>query len=259
MKKITSSFALIASSLLSACSTPPAVHSHLARFDAPEVANTPFIINYKLGTNKTNVIPRDTGEPIHDEEDLYLGADISLSHGFEFNAEVSPSSPTFGYGLKYQLSGESREEAKPGNVSHAISVAYHASGNGEGNDDQGNHYSQSLTLYDIAWISGYRLTPQWLLYGSLFYQHGNLAVSYNPDDHRSHCQQNCLSGTLYEQTSSNYGLSLSTEYQPFQYVFVTLEGTYLHADWYNRDESELALNAAVTIQFTPEDVLKGLF
>ncbi|WP_125779151.1 hypothetical protein [Pseudoalteromonas rubra] len=258
MKK-TTPLALTTTLLLSACSTPPAVHSHLARFDAPEVADTPLVINYKLGTNKTNVIPKDTSAPIHDEEDLYLGADISLSHGFEFNFEVSPQAPTIGYGLKYQLSGDSRENARPGNVSHAITLAYHASANGEGNDGQGNLYTQSLALYDIAWISGYRLTPQWLIYGSLFYQHGNLDISYNPEHHRSHCQPACLTGTLYEQTSSNYGLSLSTEYQPFQYVFVTLEGTYLHADWYNRDKSELALNAALTVQFAPEEILRAIF
>ncbi|MEC4087589.1 hypothetical protein [Pseudoalteromonas rubra] len=250
MKKTLSLIAL--STLLGGCYSSPESVNSTARFASPEVNKSPFHLSLSLSTDTLNVIPLNTTEYVTDDSHLRAAAELSLGNGFELGWAAGGEGK---YSLKYQFYGNSREEASSGDVSHAVSISYVSgddsgveAGNYIGGTAYNNaHWEFDKNAIDVALISGYRLTPELLLYGSVFYQDGDIDGRYYIPN-SSTCKTKCKTDPI-NSDGKNYGVSLALEYTFTRNLFGTLEVTQHHADWFNRSQSKSTANFNLGYRF----------
>ncbi|QTL35462.1 hypothetical protein [Pseudoalteromonas viridis] len=250
MKKTLSLIAL--ATFLGGCYSSPESPNSTARFASPEVNRSPFHLSMALSTDTLNVIPMDTSDDLTDDSHLRAAAELSLGYGFEFGWAAGGEGK---YNLKYQFYGKGREEASSGDISHAVSIGYVSgddsgveAGNYIGNREYNkSHWKFDKNAIDIALISGYRMTPELLLYGSVFYQNGEIDGHYYIPDYSS-CTRTCKTDPI-NSDGNNYGVSLALEYAFTRHLFGTLEVTRHHADWFNRTQSKSTANINIGYRF----------
>lgn len=250
MKKTLSLIAL--SGLLGGCYSSPESLNSMARFDSPEVNKAPFKLSMSLGTDTSNVVALKTNDEATEDSHLRAAAELSLGHGFELGWAAGGEGK---YSLKYQFYGKGREQASSGDISLAMSIGY-VSGDDSG-VEAGNyvglqeynksHWEFDKNAIDVALISGYRFTPDLLLYGSVFYQDGEIDGRYYIKD-PGLCTTGCKTDPIHSD-GKNYGVSVALEYAFTRNVFGTLEATLHQADWFDRTKSESSANLNVGYRF----------
>ncbi|KID55079.1 hypothetical protein JF50_25050 [Pseudoalteromonas luteoviolacea] len=252
MKKCTAALGFII--VLSGCqSTPPEADPGSVRLDSPEVHSQPFNVKLAVGTDKGRSIPID-GTPLGSDELGYY-ASIEMSLGSGFSAKYQEGKAVKG-AIKYQFAGQHAETAQAGNISHAITLGYltdHESGREKGKNDSSHSTKWELDhdLIDIAWITGYRLSEEVLIYGSAFYQFGDIDGAYYRTNLKGCIESRVPECVLshFSDDGSAYGLSVSVEYAITQSLLYSIEVSHSRTNWFNRNENDTLVNGNITYQF----------
>ncbi|KZN52096.1 hypothetical protein [Pseudoalteromonas luteoviolacea] len=238
--------------VLTGCqSTPPEADPGSVRLDSPEVHSQPFNVKLAIGTDKGRPIPIGDAPLESNESDFYASAEMSLGGGFSAKYQVGKAVK---WSVKYQFSGQHAETAQAGNISHAIAVGY-LSDQESGYGEYKNHNSATIRgdweldhdFIDIAWITGYRFSEDALIYGSAFYQFGEIdGAFYNScsGPHTPECAQNHFS-----DDGSAYGLSVAVEYALTRYFLYSMEVSHSRFNWFNRNENDTLVNGNFIYQF----------
>jgi hypothetical protein len=255
-------FILIASAIfLTACkTTSPNVANSMARFDSSEVNSQPF--KFKLaGTSDKIHIISDESQPSDDIKEatgeLGYSVAMTLGHGVELKYSQT-NDIAQKYGLKYQFYGAPLEEKVVGNVSLATDIKYVTSDRWK-NLDSGNRWELEQKYLDLALIGGYRIGPQALLYGSVFYQKGDVDGQYelreyvDPDtdiklNEGCGIEIDCIT-SQFDDDGYGYGVNLAFEYEVWSWFAITGELVYHNANWFNRSQSETASNVSLEFRF----------
>jgi hypothetical protein len=171
---------LISTILFTGCTTlAPKVHLNSYRLENPEVASTPLKVNIATGiVTDTELTVQDTTEDNIDGAEIRLlgKLGVTLAKGLQFSLSHSRSD-RYRLSGKYQFYGDNADLATQGNFSQAISLGYSNGVTAETERttseevyNAGNYLNWELTTHtvDIAWILGYRLTDNVMLYGGPF-------------------------------------------------------------------------------------------
>lgn len=249
-------------SQLTACVASPEVRTSMARFDSPEVNSKPFKVKLSVGTDTQNEVPLATDEAANMSHITRLSAAMAIGYGVELKYSHAESSK---FGIKYQLLGAHLEEKLPGNVSLAASFAFiHASPSDryildseiydlEADLYKRNWKSTHKTL-DYALIGGYRITNSALLYGSLFYQDGDVSgktyITPRDIENYSLCDENdpCVI-EYFNSDGKAYGANLGLEYQIKPWFVISGELVHHKARWFNRNSNQTGANVNFEFRF----------
>ena len=228
----------------------------MARFDSPEINSKPFHFKLAVGSDSSNQISINKNKKSERDNALRFSAAMSLGHGFEArlvdNGETQAS-------LKYQIYGAPLEEKGVGNVSLASSVGYIWAKRDENANKQYNDWSMEQKSYDLSLIAGYRLSSEALLYGSVFYQNGDVDGTYyllegydSVHNETTHVgcgrDKTCIKGNFSDKGRA-YGVSLALEYELLTWLALTGEVVHHRADWFERTNNETAANLNVEFRF----------
>ncbi|WP_171045744.1 hypothetical protein, partial [Pseudoalteromonas rubra] len=113
-----------------------------------------------------HVVPHEGSIDAESESKGLTSAKLSLGFGLELDATIASDT---NYGIKYQFYGKHREHAQSGDWSHAVRFGF-VTNNDDGNTGNENsyrHWRLDKQLLDVSFISGYRISPQLLVYGSV--------------------------------------------------------------------------------------------
>ncbi len=173
-------FVMLSTLLFTGCTTiAPKVHLDSYRLENPEVASTPLKVNIATGiVTDTELTVQDTTEDNIDGAEIRLlgKLGVTLAKGLQFSLSHSRSD-RYRLSGKYQFYGDNADLATQGNFSQAISLGY---AHGVTSDTERvidaesysakNYFDWELTTHtiDIAWILGYRMTDNFMLYGGPF-------------------------------------------------------------------------------------------
>ncbi len=173
-------FVMLSTLLFTGCTTiAPKVHLDSYRLENPEVASTPLKVNIATGiVTDTELTVQDTTEDNIDGAEIRLlgKLGVTLAKGLQFSLSHSRSD-RYRLSAKYQFYGDNADLATQGNFSQAISLGYTNGVTSEAErvkDAESysakNYFEWELTTHtvDIAWILGYRVTDNFMLYGGPF-------------------------------------------------------------------------------------------
>jgi hypothetical protein len=157
----------------------PKVHLNAYRLENPEVVSKPLKVNLAAGIVTVNQLTVQ----VTDEEnyasytlDSMVNLGVSLAKGLQFSLSDSPGS--YRLSAKYQFYGNHADLATKGNFSQAFSLGYANTDTSDeeplpGNDrySGGEYLNWELATHtiDVAWILGYRITHNFMVYGGPFY------------------------------------------------------------------------------------------
>jgi hypothetical protein len=179
---------LISTILFTGCANlaPPKVHLNSYRLENPEVVSKPFKVNIATGVVATNqlTVP-DTDGALQDtdrgnEDEVVTGflGELGMTIAKGLQLSLSGNESVSRYSAKYQFYGNNADLATQGNFSQAISLGYSDSESsseefipGAYESDAQDYFAWELTSHtvDIAWILGYRMTHNFMVYGGPFY------------------------------------------------------------------------------------------
>ncbi|MDK1288685.1 hypothetical protein [Pseudoalteromonas umbrosa] len=254
MKKCAAALASLA--VLTGCNSTPEADTGSVRLDSPEVHSQPFNVKLAIGLDKGQPIPIGDSPLKSNDTGLYVSGEMSLGAGFSAKYQTGKAVKAT---LKYQLSGQHAETAQAGNLSHAITIGYlsdHESG--VESKEQSNllpsdnrAWELDHDLIDIAWVTGYRLSEDTLLYGSVFYQTGDIDGTYYRTTYEGCNEQHAAECALshFSDDGSAYGLSLSLEYAFTKRFLGSLEVVHSRSNWFNRNEDDTLINGNIIYQF----------
>lgn len=239
-------------SALAGCNSTPHINTHLARFQNPEISKEPFQFDLSLGTDNT---VKTSMNPVKDSDiDTKIRVSGSLALGGGFELEVNEKAS-----LRYQFSGEHREQAVAGNISQAVSIGYgkDANSNEFGYEEElnGRLYKLDVNYLDVAWNVGYRYSPEWLFYGSVFAKQGRSKISYySAIDYsvNSSCTEKFANACLLERMTDSgkvYGITAAAEYALTSKWALEVEGVLSHVNWFDKGENVTTLNANIKYRF----------
>ncbi len=154
------------------------------RFDSPEASGKTFKghvdpvtiqgANHLTIVNDYTRVPPVTDSPqlSRSEVNYQFGAGMGLIDRLDMDVKIPASGPAL-IGLKYQLLGDTAAEAKPENISLAVTAAAGYGGDsGDSKQLLGNVASQFTMQewsFDTAVIAGFRTMPWMLIFGGPFY------------------------------------------------------------------------------------------
>lgn len=256
MNKLIVISTVVSSIVLAGCESTPEVKPRMARFDSPEVNSQPFHFNITAGSDSSNQIAINKNKKSERDNTLRFSAVMTLGKGFEArfvdNGENQVS-------LKYQMLGAPLEQKKTGNLSLAGSLGYIWAKRSESPTKQYNDWSMEQKSYDLSLIAGYRLNRQAILYGSVFYQNGDVDGKYYLFEHydveqnvtiNEGCGWNKTCVASYFSDKGNaYGLSLALEYEVLTWLAVTGEVVHHRAEWFERTNNETGAHFNVEFRF----------
>lgn len=266
MKTLSLAVLILANAALVGCESTPNVKPRMARFNSPEVHSQPFNFKLAVGTDTSNEISINNTKKADRDSALRFSAAMTLSHGFEaryvYNGEQQLS-------LKYQWLGAPEEEKQSGNFSLATiagyilserkDVVYIHSKRKESDTRAYNNWSLEQKSYDLSLIAGYRFNGQTLMYGSVFYQDGDIDGKYyltesyddvNNEQINPGCgyDRTCV-GSHFTDKGKAYGASLALEYEFLTWLVLTGELVHHKADWFNRSNNETGANVNLEFRF----------
>ncbi|MCF6439996.1 hypothetical protein L1077_11180 [Pseudoalteromonas luteoviolacea] len=251
MQKCTAALASLF--ILAGCNSTPEADTGSVRLDSPEVHSEPFHFKLALGLDKGQPIPKGDAPLGSNDTGLFINAETTLGGGFSAKYQIGKAIKAT---LKYQLFGQHAETAQTGNISHAVTLGYLTDTETGLETKYPNKYTPELDkdwkltqdLIDIAWITGYRLSPDALLYGSIFYQTGDIDGAYYntrcKDNYAPECAQ-----SYFIDDGSAFGLSISLEYAFTKYFLGSIEAVHSRSNWFNRNEDDTLVNGKLTFQF----------
>ncbi|KZN65927.1 hypothetical protein N473_10185 [Pseudoalteromonas luteoviolacea CPMOR-1] len=254
MKKCAAALASLV--ILSGCTSTPEADTGSVRLDSPEVHSQPFHVKLAIGLDKGQPIPIGNAPLKSNDTGLFVSGEMSLGAGFSAKYQTGKAVKAT---LKYQFSGQHAETSQAGNVSHAITLGYlsdHESGvesKEESNLSPATSRAWDLDhdLIDIAWITGYRLSEETLLYGSVFYQTGEIDGTYYRTTYNGCGEQYAAECTLnhFSDDGSAFGVSLSLEYAFTKSFLGSFEVVHSRSNWFNRNEDDTLVNGNFIYQF----------
>lgn len=238
--------------LLSACNTynPVIVSVSNHRLDNPEVNSKPLKLNLALGaSSKTTLTVEedssdDDGAGLH----LYAQGSITAGKGVEISIRLDDQSSTH-FGIKYQFYGENADKSSPGNFSQAFTLGYDTNNTNDFSECNSSSCTASestfswdhdTSIYDGAWILGYKLTEYNIVYGGPFYQWGSLN-GYKSSSNGSQ-----------EEIDSNgemIGANLAIEHRFQGGLGLTGEVVYSTLRWNEFSEDSTGVNFKIDYQF----------
>ncbi|MDK9682297.1 hypothetical protein [Pseudoalteromonas shioyasakiensis] len=269
MKTFKPFLAFIALGLLAGCQSTTETGVSMARFESPEINSDPFHFRATVGTDTSKIIAKDTSESTSTSTAITTSMSMTLGYSTELTvgAGIGGDHDYEKYAIKHQFYGSPLESAVEKNFSMAVSLGYIRSedaGYGTllaGNyDDDTYDWDLSHDTYDIALISGYRLSSKALLYGSIFYQKGTIDVDYTQMYYRTEEGDVFLSGACSDTPEQcldfsadydghNAGVSIALEYAFTHWFAITGEAVYKSMNWFDRSESETAANVNFEFRF----------
>ncbi len=257
MKNI--SVAVIILSFLSGCESTPQTVMPTYRLNSPEVSSVPLAVNISSGVgsiSEVNLTESDkvSSENVNDSA-LFFRASIVAVEGLKIIASGAANhDEVASVTALYQFYGLNADKTVAGNVSQALSLAY-VSSSGRGSygsltpqvtaEDKSVNWEQDTDIIDVAWILGYRISPELLTYGGPFYQWGKAKVrnalesgsnkleSYSKEEHNG----NLLGANLALEYRFNFGLGL------------TGEVVFSKAKWSDSTITESSFNFKIDYQF----------
>jgi hypothetical protein len=214
-----------------------------------------------MGSDTKNVITIDqTEEPLKESTVRYSAA-MTLGGGFEARYTVSEDTEV---GLKYQFYGAPLEEKVVGNISLATSLGYSqdkqtSNGNTLFGSTRDEGFELKYRHADIALISGYRLSANALIYGSVFFQKGDVEGSYKLIEYYDSAidmtvnegcgiSRDCFT-TGISDNGHAYGANLALEYEIWRWFAITGEVVYHKANWFDRSNAETTGNVNLEFRF----------
>ncbi|MEW6993500.1 hypothetical protein AADZ84_04415 [Colwelliaceae bacterium MEBiC 14330] len=172
-------FVVLSTFLFTGCTTiAPKVHLDSYRLENPEVASTALKVNIATGlVTETQLTVQDTTGDNDDGADINLLGQLGMTVAKGLQFTLSNTSSMARLSAKYQFYGNNADLATQGNFSQAISLGY---ANGETSNeelmpgayesDAQNYFAWDLETHtiDVAWILGYRITHNFMIYGGPF-------------------------------------------------------------------------------------------
>jgi hypothetical protein len=245
---------------LAGCQSTPQTTMPTYRLNSPEVNSTALKIKIGGGTGNESSINLNT----YKEGDLvdinsntvnnltpFAQVSIVAVKGLKFVV-----SDDTGLGIKalYQFYGLNADNTVEGNFSQALSLGYLT------NDDQGDydldydslypyydsHWKQKTKIIDFAWISGYRINADFLIYGGPFFQRGKSKVT----ETLSALTNEVDKIVSKKQHKGNlYGANIAFEYRLNFGLGFTGEVVYSKAEWSKSTINGASFNFKVDYQF----------
>ncbi len=179
------SVAIISSLFLTGCNSTPKVFLSTHRLENPEVASKPLKVNISSGIVTDSIVTvQETDDEPSDGNDLNLMANIGMTFAKGLQFSLTRSHETYRLSGKYQFWGENSDKATKGNFSQAISLGYirrdveEEEGNPELDgknlsqvpvEERSSTWQHRTNTIDIAWVLGYRLSHNFMIYGGPFY------------------------------------------------------------------------------------------
>jgi len=231
---------LIATTLfLLGCETlqKPTSSYSLQRLTAPEVAAQPWRASAHIGhaemhkvvlpdsaTSRPNFNCQDTPLCVVEGASFFSG-NLTVLPGFAFayNSQLNRVSAT------WQFAGDYADHAKPGNFSQALvlGASKHSDSDSAvelpstqftGRTAAGS-WDQTTQAMDFGWIGGYRIHPDWLIYGGPF-------VTFHDIDNRVSTETRAEVVNITNQfnfSARQLGANLAVQYQAFTLFDIPIE------------------------------------
>lgn len=239
---------LVAVVAITGCESTPTVEPGLSRFDSPEVHSEAFNVRASLGFEGKNIVSED-GLSESNNHSLRADVAVTLGKGVEVSYLYSTDTKV---ALKYQFYGAPKEQLKVGNVSQAVSIGYVKSPEQSGRKKD-RRWSQRYDYLDLAWVTGYRVAADKLIYGGVFYQRGeatgeNYKFNFELDCDWDSNSQRCFLND-FQTDGTNYGVNVGFEYQFNTWSSVMLEFVHGNAKWYGNSHTESAFGANFSYHF----------
>ncbi|MCO7186880.1 MULTISPECIES: hypothetical protein [unclassified Pseudoalteromonas] len=235
----------MALTVLAGCYSTPKAHNDMVRLNSSEVNEEALKLELAFGKASTHVMPHEGGMDADSESKGLNSAKLSLGYGLELDAIIASDTS---FGIKYQFYGKHREHAQSGDWSHAVRFGF-VTNKDHGTTSRENtyrHWGLDKQLLDVSFISGYRISPQFLAYGSVFYQTGDMEIIYCAE--REGCNADVANKVL-DYDGHNYGLSLAIEHAFSPSWYGTLETVYHHSSWFDRSNTEMGINVSLAYRF----------
>ncbi len=250
------------SMIITGCATivPPKVHLNAYRLENPEVVSQPLKVNIASGVVATNQLTvqdtdgalQDTDRGNEDEVDIKLLGELGMTVAKGLQLSLSYNTSVSRLSAKYQFYGNNADLATQGNFSQAISLGYSDSETSSqelipiaDESDAQEYFVWDLTSHtvDIAWILGYRMTHNFMVYGGPFYGY-SVAKGTRFKDSAAFEKALDLSGHMT-------GANIAFEYRFDMGLALSLEALTYQNRW-EGDEysiSDTALNFKIDYQF----------
>ncbi|MFT6269314.1 MAG: hypothetical protein ACJAVV_002139 [Alphaproteobacteria bacterium] len=271
---------LISASLLSGCFSSKTSLSTV-RMDRPEVSENAYAVRARLGLAQrneiilsefaTNLNEPATLDPQVDDANISPFSAIGLTIVPRLEVSLSGNDDVK-ISVKYQFSGDSADKATAGNFSQAVSLGYSrfeddspatsssSSFIAISNPIDGIYtefdeaYSQRTHAIDVAWILGYRVNSNFLIYGGPYFIHGDLSgdqtLTIREADNADFTNPSIAERVL-QLDSNGYmlGANFALEYQFNVGFFLSAEASFNSVNWENDSSSQVNIALGLGYQF----------
>jgi len=223
------------------------------RFDNPEVSEKPLKVNLAMGHGSRSHVSIEETNPksplfltFDDEEGgteiyLFTKADVTAYKGLAISLTKDQESD-FHVGVKYQFYGEHSEQSIRGNLSQAFTIGYESNETNE-SFNASTFWQHDTNIYDVAWVIGYKVLDNSIIYGGPFYQWGDL------DGDKKILLTNSTNLKELNSTGNMIGANIAFEHR-FSFG-LGLAGEYVISklNWDGFKETGMALNFKLDYQF----------
>lgn len=248
--------------ILTACSNPRGYITHNeTRLMNPEVSNQQWAGRLAVGRDARSQVITDVREHNNESfssspDDEFLFTEIALAKSGVELFHRSSQGETIG--IKYQFSGQHSEAAQSGNIAQAIAFSVEFSNENEGSYYRYNdnacivdepchpsdtstyeHWQNKTKTLDLAWIGGYRINKNLIIYGGPYIQYGKIYINSDSQDYE----------LLSDQSARKLGLSLALEHRFNNKIGVAAEIVGSNTKWHNRSLSNTGASFKVDYQF----------
>jgi len=245
---------IIIALFLVGCESTPQTAMPTYRMNSPEVNSEPLAVNIASGigsmskinlTNDNNSNSDDGNEAV-----LFIRASVVAVDGLKLIASgASNDGDTSSVTALYQFYGLKADQSVEGNFSQAVSLGYILSpdeGSYQSSAESSNtSWQQKTNIVDLAWIMGYRLTPQLLTYGGPFVQWANTKVKSSINS-----EEDELNRSFNKDYSGNlFGVNLALEYRFIFGLGLTGEVVLSKVNWSNSSFIDNGFNVKIDYQF----------
>jgi len=243
---------------LAGCESTPKTTMPTYRLHNPEV-NSTFSASIATGIGSVSTVAingnqkTNSNEDNESDTDLFIKASIVAIEGLKvsFFGDIG-GSDNGGIMALYQFYGLNADKSVEGNVSQAFSLGY-INNDGIGFYDlpssspyTRSNWEQDTKIIDFAWVSGYRINPDLIVYGGPFFQWGKSNVM----EVLSSSSETIEDLVSNQNNKGNlYGANIALEYRFKSGLGLTGEVVYSKAEWSKSTVDDASLNFKVDYQF----------